>query len=188
MKLKKVNVINQISVLLFVVFSFSSCTTDILPPGGGGGGGGGGTPPLPERIILDTAYGTQGQQKMDIYLPAARTNATKLIILIHGGGWESGDKSELNYYKDLLRSKWPEAAIANINYRLASNAANIHYNEIMDDVSAAVSFLVNNKNSFVISDTLCMLGASAGAHLAMQYTYTRNTNGYVKAVADFLAR
>jgi dipeptidyl aminopeptidase/acylaminoacyl peptidase len=91
----------------------------------------------------------------------------------------------MNYYKNILRAKWPEAAIANINYRLASNSANIHCNEIMNDITAAVNLLVNNKTNFVTSDTLLMLGASAGAHLAMLYTYAHNTGGYVRAVSDF---
>jgi acetyl esterase/lipase len=174
------NFIAVISAVVLLISIISSCTPEPITPGGGGG-----TSPLPERIIMDTAYGTHARNKMDIYLPAGRTNATKLIVLIHGGGWEIGDKSEMNYYKNLLRAKWPQAAIANINYRLASNANNIHHTEIMNDVSAAVNFIVSNKGNFVISDSLLMLGASAGGHLAMQYTYTRNTNNYVRAVADF---
>ena len=77
-----------------------------------------------------------------------------------------------------------EAAIANINYRLTSNPA-IHYTEIMSDITSAVNLMVNNKVNFVVSDTLTMLGASAGGHLAMLYTYKYNSNNYVKAVADY---
>ena len=179
------------SCTLFLVIAFSSCIKDPAGGGGTGGGGGGGTgggggsTPLAERIIMDTAFGADPQQKMDIYLPAGRTTATKVIVLIHGGAWEAGDKVDMNYYKNLLRAKWPEAAIANINYRLASNANNIHHTQIMNDITTAVNMMVNNKSSFVVSDTLTMVGASAGAHLAMLYTYAHNTNGYVRAVADF---
>jgi len=174
-------------ILAFIfATTLSSCIKDPAGGGGTGGGGtGGGSTPLAERIILDTAFGSSPQQKMDIYLPAGRTTATKVIVLIHGGAWEAGDKADMNYYKNLLRAKWPEAAIANINYRLASNANNIHHTQIMNDISAAVNMMVSNKSSFVISDTLTMVGASAGAHLAMLYTYAHNTNGYVRAVADF---
>ncbi len=175
---------NYFVYLFLITVVFMSCVKEPLP-GGGGTGGGGGTNPLPERIIMDTAFGTDPKQKMDIYLPAGRTNATKLIVLIHGGAWEAGDKADMNYYKNILRLKWPEAAIANINYRLASNTGNIHHTEIMNDIKAAVSMLVINKSNFVVSDTLTMVGASAGAHLAMLYTYAHNTNNYVKAVADF---
>ncbi|MBK7557789.1 MAG: alpha/beta hydrolase [Ferruginibacter sp.] len=175
---------NYFVYLFLITVVFMSCVKEPLP-GGGGTGGGGGTNPLPERIIMDTAFGTDPKQKMDIYLPAGRTNATKLIVLIHGGAWEAGDKADMNYYKNILRLKWPEAAIANINYRLASNTGNIHHTEIMNDIKAAVNMLVINKSNFVVSDTLTMVGASAGAHLAMLYTYAHNTNNYVKAVADF---
>jgi acetyl esterase/lipase len=172
-----------ISLTLLLIISFSSCIKD--PAGGGGtGGGGGGTGPLAERIIVDTAFGSDPKQKMDIYLPAGRTTGTKVIVLIHGGGWEAGDKADMNYYKNLLRAKWPEAAIANINYRLTSNPA-IHYNEIMSDITGAVNLMLNNKANFVVSDTLTMVGASAGGHLAMLYTYKYNANNKVRAVADF---
>ncbi|MFZ1371289.1 MAG: alpha/beta hydrolase [Ferruginibacter sp.] len=175
---------NYFVYLFLITVVFISCVKEPLP-GGGGTGGGGGTNPLAERIIMDTAFGTDPKQKMDIYLPAGRSNATKLIVLIHGGAWEAGDKADMNYYKNILRLKWPEAAIANINYRLASNTGNIHHTEIMNDIKAAVNMLVSNKTHFVVSDTLTMVGASAGAHLAMLYTYAHNTNNYVKAVADF---
>ena len=121
---------------------------------------------------------------MDIYLPAGRTKNTRLIVMIHGGGWQAGDKNEFNYYKNLIRQKWPEAAIANVNYRLASNVNNIHHNQIMSDISAAVQFLISNKISFAVSDTLAMVGESAGAHLSMLYTYAYNTNNYVKCVGS----
>ena len=169
---------------LFVLFSclvLYSCTKDpvvVIEEGG--------TSNLPERIIQDTSYGTDAKQKMDIFLPAGRNSSTKLVIFIHGGGWESGSKSDGEYVQifNLLKLKWPQAAVASINYRLTSNP-NVHYQEIMADVSSAVNFLVNNKSKFVTSDTLCMMGASAGAHLAMLYTYKYNTANYVKCVADY---
>jgi acetyl esterase/lipase len=173
-------------LLIFIVF-ISSCTKDTPGGGGTGGGetgGGGGTGSLRERIILDTSYGTDAKQKMDIYLPAGRNNTSKLIVMIHGGAWQAGDKNDFNYMKNLLRAKWPGAAIANINYRLASNTTNIHHTEIMNDISSAVNFMANNKTSFSISDTMAMIGESAGAHLALLYTYAFNTNNYVKAVSD----
>ena len=171
------------SKFLFVAFCctvFFSCTKDPIVIDEGDKG------PLLERIIQDTSYGTDPKQKMDIFLPAGRTSSTKLVIFIHGGAWESGSKSDAEYVQifNLIKLKWPQAAVANINYRLTSNP-NVHYQEIMADVSSAVNFLVNNKSKFSTSDTICMMGASAGAHLAMLYTYKYNTGNYVKCVADF---
>lgn len=141
---------------------------------------------LSARIISDTLYGTDAKQKMDIYLPAGRNAATKLVVFIHGGGWESGSKSDPEYVQmfNLIKQKWPEAAVATINYRL-TNDPKIHYSEIMTDISSAVNFLVKNKNNFITSDSICMMGASAGAHLAMLYTYKYDKDNHVKCVADF---
>lgn len=165
------------------VFFFSFCKKDNTSAGGGGNNP---SPSLPltEIAILDTAYGANASQKMDIYLPANRSKRTRVVLMLHGGGWQAGDKAEFNYYKNLLRAKWPEAAVVNINYRLASNSANIHATEIMSDITAAINLVVTNKNYFTISDTMAIMGESAGAHLAMQYAYTQNTNGYIKCVGD----
>lgn len=184
--MKRKSFFHNTSLCLFISIlsvSINSCTKD--PVDGGGGTGGGGSP-LPERIIMDTAYGADAKQRMDIYLPAGRTNATKVVIFIHGGGWESGSKSDPEYLQmtNLVRQKWPDAAVASINYRLTSNP-NIHSTEIMNDVAAAINVMVVNKNNFTVSDTLLLMGASAGGHLALQYTYKYNTNGKVRAVADF---
>ncbi len=40
------------------------------------------------KTMLNAAYGTDPAQKMDIYLPAGRSaTSTKVIVLIHGGGF-----------------------------------------------------------------------------------------------------
>lgn len=139
---------------------------------------------LSERIILDTAYGSNAQQKMDIYLPGGRGSKTKLIVLVHGGGWMAGDKTDMNSILALVRQEWPAAAVVNINYRLASDASNIHHEQIMNDLKSAVQFMASNKTNFSISDTMFMMGASAGAHLSLLYTYAFNNNQYIKAVSD----
>lgn len=136
-------------------------------------------------VIRDTAYGLSSLQKMDIYLPANRSTAkTKLIVMIHGGGWYNGDKKDMEQILGLFRTKWQDVAIANINYRLTADN-NIHYQEIFSDVTSAVNFIVNNKTAFQISDSLYILGASAGGHIATQYAYKYNTNNLVHAVVDF---
>src|SRR6476661_9877067 len=80
---------------------------------------------LPAVTFADVAYGTDALQKMDVYLPAGRSTATtKVIILIHGGAWATGDKSDFTDYVDTLKKRQPDYAIFNINYRLASITGN----------------------------------------------------------------
>ncbi len=165
--------------------AFMSCDKPIVAGNTGGGSGGGNPNPsaLAKRVITDTPYGPDPKQQMDIYLPAGRNSNTKVIVMIHGGAWVAGDKRDLDGIILTFQQKWPEAAIVNINYRLA-NTTNIHHAEIMADIKSAVAFVTGNKNSLAVSDTLAMFGASAGGQLALLYTYTQNTNNYVKCVGD----
>jgi acetyl esterase/lipase len=111
------------------------------------------TSTLPERIMLNTAYGTHVSQQMDLYLPANRTAATRVVVMIHGEAWFGGDKTEMNSLVTAFRAKWPDCVVANIKYRLA-NSNIVHSEEIMSDIKAAVNFIAANKVSYQISDTM----------------------------------
>jgi len=134
--------------------------------------------------MLDVSYGSNAQQKMDVYLPAGRSTATtKVIIMIHGGGWNSGDKADFNAYVDSLKKREPTYAIFNINYRLA-NAPDI-FPAQEQDVKAAVEFIYGKRSEYGISDKFVLIGASAGAHLALLQAYKITSPVKAKAVVDF---
>ena len=45
---------------------------------------------------FDISYGNNELQTYDLFLPAGRSSATTdLVLLIHGGSWISGDKSDI---------------------------------------------------------------------------------------------
>ena len=134
--------------------------------------------------MLNVSYGTNAQQKMDVYLPAGRnTSTTKVMIMIHGGGWNTGDKSDFDQYVDSLKKREPGYAIFNINYRLA-NAPDL-FPAQEQDVKAAVEFIYNKRSEYGISDKFVLLGASAGGHLALLQGYKQTTPLKVKAIIDF---
>lgn len=134
---------------------------------------------------MNVSYGTDATQKMDVYLPAGRSaSSTKLIIMIHGGGWTSGDKTDMTVYVDTLKRRFPSYAIININYRLVS-ATNNFFPTQENDVKAAVEFIYNKRNEYAVSDKFVLMGASAGAHLALLHAYKYNTPVKIKAVVDF---
>lgn len=139
----------------------------------------------PATTNLNVSYGTDPQQKMDVYLPAGRSaDSTKVIILIHGGAWSSGDKTDFNEYVDTLKKRLPSYAIININYRLASPTANLFPTQEMD-VKAAYEYIVSKSNEFKISQKFVLLGASAGGHLALLQGYKYSTPVKPKAIVDF---
>jgi len=144
-----------------------------------------GSQPLAEKTELNVPYGADPNQKMDVYLPGGRTTAsTKLIILIHGGGWTTGDKADLTTYVDTLKKRLPGWAIINVNYRLATGTANF-FPAQENDIKAAVEFIYGKRNEYMISDKYVILGMSAGAHLALQQAYKITSPIKMKAVVDF---
>lgn len=172
MKLKT-SLLVSLSFLLFL----ASCTKNDT--------GSGGTDPIAAKTILNVSYGTDPLQKMDIYLPANRTvTTTKVIILIHGGGWTQGDKNDFTLMVDTLKKRLPEYAIFNINYRLAAWPANLFPTQELD-VKAAVEFIYGNRSSYLVSDKFVLLGASAGGHLSLLHAYKYNSPVKIKAVVDF---
>ena len=136
------------------------------------------------KTYLDVAYGSDVQQKIDVYLPEGRsTDSTRLILLVHGGAWAEGDKADFTPYVSELQQRFPGWAIANMNYRLANATAN-HFPTQENDMKAAVEFLVQKTSEYKISQKFILLGASAGAHLSLLQAY-KQANPRIRAVVDF---
>jgi acetyl esterase/lipase len=135
------------------------------------------THPINEDIILENiSYGPHERNKMDIMLPSGRnTTKTKIIVLIHGGGWIGGDKSDFDVILNRdnlenLKKEFPDIAVFSFNYRLATSEAN-QYPAAEQDVKVAMDFIFKNANTYQVnSNATYILGGSAGAHLAALYT------------------
>ncbi|MFN8244412.1 MAG: alpha/beta hydrolase [Ferruginibacter sp.] len=170
----------QISALLLtalVVFSFSCSKSD---------NGTGNTVNIAEKNMYNVAYGTDPQQKMDIYLPANRQNdSTRVLVLIHGGGWTAGDKNDWASSLDSIKKRLPNYAIFNVNYRLASLPANNLFPIQEQDINSAVNFINGNRLDYVVSNKFVLMGASAGGHLSLLQAYKYHSSVNVKAVVDF---
>lgn len=141
------------------------------------------TLPLTELNLNDVAYGTDAQQKMDVHLPANRTTATKVVIVVHGGAWAEGDKEDMTGIANAMEYEFPDYAVVNINYRLATQASPA-FPKQMEDLQTVIQFLKDSDYS--ISNNYAFIGGSAGAHLAMLYSYKYDTNHEVKAVCDIV--
>lgn len=132
---------------------------------------------------IDVKYGSDARHQLDYYLPENRsTSNTKVIILIHGGMWTLGSKSDLSLYVDTLKKRFPGYALFNLNYRLASLSGNI-FPAQENDIKMAVDFIYNKRSEYNISDKFVLLGVSAGAHLALLQGYKHPEN--VKAIVNF---
>jgi acetyl esterase/lipase len=134
--------------------------------------------------FLNIAYGNNALQHMDIYLPADRSSATTpSLILLHGGGWNSGSRHNLAAYIDSFKKRMPHYVIFNIDYRLVS--ASTQFADQEKDIQSAVDFIAAHSNKYNISNKkFVMVGISAGAHLALLQSY-KNNLPKIAAVIDF---
>jgi len=136
-----------------------------------------------ERTYTNVSYGSDTSQKMDIYLPAGRdTVNTKLLVLIHGGAWIEGDKTDFSYSD--IKKLLPGYAFASINYRLSDNGQN-KFPAQEEDVQAAISFLLSKQAEYNYSNKIVLLGASAGAQLALLQGYKYAKMIVPKAIISF---
>lgn len=138
------------------------------------------------KEIKNESYGPSAAQKVDVYLPAGRSNAsTKMLILLHGGAWNSGDKTSINDFVKLIQNKNPDLAILNANYRLVGPS--IHLAAQLEDVQQLLDYAATQSSTWNVSAAHIALGGiSAGAHIAMLYAYKYDVAKKVTSVISIV--
>ena len=122
---------------------------------------------MSDRVSTETGvvFGTGGGRELrcDIYTPPGELREAPGVILLHGGAWRTGDRSQLRGYGILL-GRMGYVCVAP-EYRLTPESpwpAQIH------DVKAAIRWVRANAERLGIHpDRLAIEGNSAGAHLAL---------------------
>lgn len=172
-----------LKIYLFIsvlVISFSSCSTDDSNNTAEIG-----LNPSEYYQELNVSYGQDNDQVFDIYLPANRSLDTKVMILVHGGGWTAGDKSDMNSLRDYVRTTFPDMGVVNINYRLADEN-NLPYPMQINDITSVINQLKSKQNHYVIDDNFAFIGVSAGAHLALLWSYAFDTDNNIAMVCSIV--
>lgn len=135
-------------------------------------------------LLENVKYGEDKKQVFDIYLPAGRSERfTKVLILLHGGGWIRGDKSKLEGMVDKMLALYPDHAIVNMNYTLA-NAKQYAFPQQFLDVRAVIDHLTKLNENYGVSPEFGLIGRSAGGHIGMIYDSKYDRNDQVKFVVS----
>ncbi|MBC8101430.1 MAG: alpha/beta hydrolase fold domain-containing protein [Cytophagales bacterium] len=122
-------------------------------------------PTTSAKVTRDLLYKKGGDPKLnvlDIYSPPGKTNCP-VVIFIHGGGWQIGDKKSGSKGK---AEAFPQQGYVfiSINYRLAPK---VQHPALVQDCAAAIAWVRNNVAAYGGDpSTLFVMGHSAGAHLA----------------------
>jgi acetyl esterase/lipase len=110
-------------------------------------------------------FGTGGGRDLhcDVFVPPDAPARARGLLLVHGGAWVVGDKSQLRGYGFLLGREGTVCVAS--EYRLAKESqwpAQIH------DVKAAIRWMRANADELGIDpERIAVCGASSGAHLAL---------------------
>jgi acetyl esterase/lipase len=126
------------------------------------------------HAVRDVPYVVHaGRSRMlDVYLPNRRTAPRPLLVWIHGGAWESGDKSFPPGLGMLPRGY----VVASINYRLSREAV---FPAQIYDCKAAVRFLRAHAAEFDVDPSrIGAWGCSAGGQLAALLGTTNGLKEY----------
>lgn len=120
-------------------------------------------PPAGAKTRLDIAYGSDPQQRLDVYAPAGASRAP-VIFMVHGGGWTRGDKAMSRVVENKVGSYLPKGyGVISINYRMSDSPDPLAQAR---DVAQALAFAQANAPSWGLDPSrFVLMGHSAGAHL-----------------------
>lgn len=138
------------------------------------------TPKAFENVIeeKEIIYKEIGERKL--HLDAFYNKSEQLkpaVVLIHGGGWKSGNKSHMVPLAQSLASKG--YACFTVEYRLSLEAK---YPAGILDIKRAIQFIKTNANKYYIDTAkVAILGCSSGGQMAALIGTTNNNSKFEAA-------
>jgi arylformamidase len=114
----------------------------------------------------DIVYGSRPRNKLDLFYP--NNTPEGLVLYIHGGYWQRGDKSVYSFIAEPFINRGH--AVAVINYQMCPD---VKLTEIAPQIRTAILYLWNNADRLGIpKSNFNLLGHSAGAHLTAEMLFT----------------
>lgn len=133
---------------------------------------------VPQSVLVERnlAYVVRetGPLQLDLYLPRAAAAAAPVVVLVHGGGWRSGERSNLAPLAVRLAARG--YAAATVTYRLSPTA---RYPAAIHDVKDAIAWLRTRREIDPVR--IAVAGGSAGGQIA---SLVGMTSGDVTAVIN----
>jgi acetyl esterase/lipase len=130
-------------------------------------------------VVVETRMAAEGLP-MDFYRPPGHAMTAPCVVMIHGGGWDNGDRRQLPAVNHHLARRG--YAVAAVSYRLAPKTV---WPGQAHDIAAAIAYLKTHAAELGIDATrLVLMGRSAGGQLAAAVAY-QNRDAAVRGAVSF---
>ncbi|WP_426484736.1 alpha/beta hydrolase fold domain-containing protein [Flavobacterium sp. 2] len=114
---------------------------------------------------------------LDAYFNTSK-KANPAVIMIHGGGWRSGNKSQMQIMAQEIAAKG--YSCFPVEYRLSLEAK---YPDAVYDVKNAIKFIKDNAKKFHVDpNKIAVLGCSSGGQMAALIGTTNNNTAFEDSV------
>ena len=118
------------------------------------------------KIVKDINYGEKERNSLDIYIPD--TSSAPVVIYFHGGGLESGSKTE--EYMVAIAKVMAERGIATVcpEYSIYPDTK---YPEYIEDCAKAVNWVFEKIKEYITPEKIFIAGQSAGAYITQNLCF-----------------
>ena len=128
-----------------------------------------------KHIDYNSSNTARQAQELNVFAPAQKNKSNPVLIFVHGGNWNSGNKCLYSYLGSRMARKGIVTVIP--DYPKSPKAG---YNEMAEDIAAAVKWTKQNIHTYGgDSNRIFISGHSAGGHLAalvsIKKDYFKNT-------------
>ncbi len=125
------------------------------------------TPKKSFSCMTNVAYGLKARQRLDLYYATVQRVDRALLVFVHGGAWQTGDKKDYLFLAESFCREGFDVAI--INYQLAPEHL---FPEYVHDLALAVNFLHDLQQKLnICTNKIVLMGHSAGAFNVMSLLY-----------------
>jgi acetyl esterase/lipase len=115
------------------------------------------------QVARNVAFGPEPRLRLDLYGPTRReasSSGLPIIVFIHGGSWQSGEKNGYAFVGRALASRGFLVAVP--NYRLVPK---VRYPTFLQDNASAVRWMIANAARYGGNPSrIVLVGHSAGAY------------------------
>lgn len=137
------------------------------------------------QVTKDILYGNHDVQSLDIYQPKLRNHNNPVLIWIHGGAWQGGNKDLYTFIGEAFTSQ--NLIVVIPNYRKYPNL----FPDFLNDTAKAIAWTHANIERFGGNpDNFTLMGHSSGAHIALMLAlnpkYLEQTQTPISAISSVI--